>query len=157
MKLISTIVLSIPVFGKLIRQIQLAKFCLIMELLLSSKTHIIESLNLSESIVKFYHFREAIKQISANVLKGKSLSESMMNFKIFDARMIALIKVSEEVNQLEKVFKQLKEQYNKDVEYQSGVLNNVLEPVLILFIGLFVGLILISMYLPIFQISSSIM
>lgn len=156
-KLISSLVLSTPILGKLLIQVQLAKFCLIMELLLSAKTQLIESLSLSESIVKFYHFKHAVQEISKDILNGKSLSDSMKNFKIFDARMIALLTVAEEVNRLEVVFKQLKEQYNKNVEYQSSILNNVLEPLLILFIGFFVGIILISMYLPIFQISSSIM
>lgn len=156
-KLISSLVLSTPILGKLLIQVQLAKFCLIMELLLSAKTQIIESLSLSVSIVKFYHFKHAVQEISKDILNGKSLSDSMKNFKIFDARMIALLAVAEEINQLETIFKQLKEQYNKNVEYQSSILNNVLEPVLILFIGFFVGIILISMYLPIFQISSSIM
>ena len=84
------------------------------------------------------------------------IAESMGKFDIYEKRMISLVKVAEEVNQLDKVFTQLKDQYNSDVEYLAGNINSIMEPLLIIFIGIFVGVILVSMYLPMFQLSTGV-
>lgn len=155
--LTSTLLLKIPVFGILIKKIILARFSLTMELLLSAKTPLIESIKLSKNMINLYVFKDALSKIEKDIYSGESLHDSMKKFKIFDLRMLALINVAEEVNQLENIFKQLKEQFNNDIEYQTGIISSIMEPMLIVFIGLFVGIILISMYLPIFQMSTSIM
>ena len=70
--------------------------------------------------------------------------------------MVSLIKVGEEVNQLDIVFNRLKNQYMEEVDYQTSMASGILEPLMIVFVGIFVGIILISMYLPIFELSTSI-
>ena len=79
----------------------------------------------------------------------------MSKFPIYDKRMVSLVKVGEEVNQLDTVFNRLKTQYMDDVDYQTGIVGSILEPLMIILIGLFVGVILIAMYLPIFKLSTS--
>jgi len=153
----SSMLLKIPIFGILIKKVMLARFCLTMELLLSAKTPLVESISLSRNMVGIYVFRAALLKIEMDIMEGVSLHNSMRQFRIFDIRMIALIKVAEEVNKLEEIFKQLKLQLNNDIEYQTSIISSIMEPMLIVFIGLFVGMILVSMYLPIFQISTSFM
>jgi type IV pilus assembly protein PilC len=68
--------------------------------------------------------------------------------------MVALVKVAEETNQTEFMFERLNNQYNSKVQQQSKVLSTIMEPIIILFVGLFVGFILIAMYLPMFKLSS---
>lgn len=153
----SSMLLKIPIFGILIKKVMLARFCLTMELLLSAKTPLVESISLSRNMVGIYVFRAALLKIEMDIMEGVSLHNSMRQFRIFDVRMIALIKVAEEVNKLEEIFKQLKLQLNNDIEYQTSIISSIMEPMLIVFIGLFVGMILVSMYLPIFQISTSFM
>jgi type IV pilus assembly protein PilC len=155
--LTSKALLKIPIFGVLINKVTLARFCLTMELLLSAKTPLVESINLSKNMIGLYVFRDALSKIEKDIYAGVSLHDAMQKFKIFDIRMLALIKVAEEVNKMEDIFKQLKEQFNNDIEYQTGIISSIMEPMLIVFIGLFVGMILVSMYLPIFQISTSFM
>ena len=70
-------------------------------------------------------------------------------------KMISLVKVGEEVNQLYSVFNRLKNQYMEEVDYQTSMVSNILEPLMIIFVGIFVGFILVSMYLPIFKLSTS--
>ncbi|MFK5854490.1 MAG: type II secretion system F family protein [Bacteroidota bacterium] len=153
----SSIMLNIPIFGVLINKVILARFCLTMELLLSAKTPLVESIRLSKNMISMFVFKDALSKIEQNIYEGVSLHDSMQQFKIFDIRMLALIKVAEEVNKMEEIFKQLKEQFNNDIEYQTGIISSIMEPMLIVFIGLFVGMILVSMYLPIFKISTSFM
>lgn len=152
----SRFILKIPVFGLLIKKINLSRLCLGMELLLSSKTPILNAVQLMQKMITFYPITISLKKIENDLLHGSNFYESMAKFDIYEKRMISLIKVAEEVNQLDVIFTQLKDQYNSDVEYLAGNLNSVMEPLLIIFIGIFVGLILVSIYLPMFQLSTGV-
>ena len=77
-------------------------------------------------------------------------------YQSVDARLVALVKVGEEVNKLDYFFTLLAQQYGDEVDYRAALLSTALEPVIIVFLGLVVGLILVGMYLPIFQISNTI-
>lgn len=148
--------LKIPIFGTLVRKINISRFCLGMELLLSSKTPILHAVQLIQKMVTFYPIQSSMFVIEKDLLNGTPLNESMSKFSIYDKRMTSLVKVAEEVNQLDKIFGQLKDQTNAEVEYLTGNINSVMEPLLIIFIGIFVGLILVSMYLPMFQLSTGV-
>lgn len=103
----------------------------------------------------YYPIKRSLDTIEADIMHGHSLHASMQNFPVYDKKIISLVKVGEEVNQLEKSFHTLKEQYLVEVDHKTALLSSVIEPVLIVFIGGFVATILISMYLPIFQMSAS--
>ncbi len=152
----SKILLSIPLIGEIARKIYIARFCLSMELLMSSKTPIMNAIKLLKIMIGFYPIEVSLQTIEKDILQGSSLNESMAKFKIFDKRMVSLIRVAEEVNQLDVIFNKLKTQYSKEVEHQTSLIGSVLEPVMIIFIGIFVAIILVSMYLPMFKLSTSI-
>ena len=69
--------------------------------------------------------------------------------------MISLVKVGEEVNQLELFFDKIAKQYADEVEHQTSLISSMVEPFMIIFLGLIVGVILIAMYLPLFQLSTT--
>ncbi len=149
------LLLKIPLFGEIIKKIQLSRFCLSMELLLNSKLALTHALNLVSNMIVFYPLNHAINQIKDDLEKGNSFHQGIAKFPIFDKRMSSLIKVGEEVNQLDKTFSLLKSQYQEEISHKTSMLSSVLEPLMVVFIGVFVAVILISMYLPIFKISSS--
>ena len=68
--------------------------------------------------------------------------------------MSSLIRVAEETNQTEYIFEKLNQQYSVEVQQKSKLLSTMLEPLIIVLIGIFVGVILIAMYLPMFKLSS---
>ena len=108
-------------------------------------------------MLSFAPLVQALHAVEARVLSGASLHESLAAFGyLFDARLIALVKVGEEVNRLDYFFALLAQQYGDEVDYRASLLSTALEPVIIVFLGLVVGLILVGMYLPIFQISNTI-
>ncbi len=151
----SSIVLSLPVAGDIVHKIVLSRFSLSIFLLLRTRTPLSKALSLTSSMIDFYPMQKALTAIYNDILTGKPLFMSMSNHKIFDKSMIPMIRVAEETNNLHTVFASLKEQYSFSVEQKTAVLNSILEPVLIVFIGFFVGIILISMYLPMFQLSTA--
>ncbi len=147
--------IKIPLFGPIIKSIQISRFCLSMELLLTAKLPLLNAIGLVRNMITFYPLNSALQSIEHEITQGKPLFESMKSYPLFDKRMISLIKVGEEVNQLDHTFSVLKDQYQKEIDHKTGMISSVLEPLMIVFIGAFVAVILISMYLPIFKISTS--
>lgn len=150
------ILLKLPLFGEIIRKIYLARFCQSMALLLGARTPMLRTLNLVRNMISFYSFEKALEVMESDVLHGKLLHQSMEQFNLFDSRVLSLVKVAEEVNQLDQVFSRLNSQLSDDLEHRIGMLSSLLEPIMIVIVGGLVSVILISMYLPLFQLGTSI-
>jgi type IV pilus assembly protein PilC len=101
-------------------------------------------------MIRFVPLQNALEKVESSILKGNSLSVSLKENPLFDNRLISLVKVAEETNQTEYAFKQLIEQYNQEVVQQSKIMTIVLEPLIILFAGVLVAILLVAMYLPMF-------
>ncbi|WP_163408502.1 type II secretion system F family protein [Flavobacterium ajazii] len=147
---------KIPVLGAFMTKVYLAQFTQAVTLLTTAKVPLLNSIQMVKKMIQFVPLQEALEQVENSILKGNSLSSSLKNTPLFDNRIISLVKVAEETNQTEYVFKQLSEQYNQEVVQQSKVMTTVLEPFIILFVGVLVAVLLVAMYLPMFQLSSAI-
>ncbi|HSZ72320.1 MAG TPA: type II secretion system F family protein [Cytophagaceae bacterium] len=154
-KYASHIVLKVPFVGELIRKIYLIRFCTSMTLLISAKVPILRAIQLIRKMINYYPIEESLDQIEKDVLIGIPLHESLSKFSIYPKKMIYLIKVGEEVNQLDHFFEKTGAQYDEEVKYLTSIMGSLVEPFMIVFLGLVVGFILIAMYLPLFQLSSS--
>jgi type II secretory pathway component PulF len=124
--------------------------------LVSAKIPVLQSVQLTKKMIDFYPMQVALQKIENRLLEGAVLSTCLAEHAIFDRKMIALVKVAEETNQNEFVFKRLTTQYNEDVQQQSKILTTILEPLIIVFLGIVVALVLIAMYMPMFQLSTVI-
>lgn len=155
-KLTSIIILKIPFFGKLINKVYLTRFCQAMSLLTMAKTPLVDSIELTSKMIGFYPYEIALESIKEEIKEGKSLHASMSNFSIFTPKIISLVKISEETNQLDLIFSRLKQQFGNELEHQTKMLSKILEPMIILIIGGVVGVIMIAMYLPLFNLSNVI-
>jgi len=154
-KYYSIILLKIPIAGELTRKIYAARFCHAMSLLISAHVPMIRAIDLVEKMIGFYPFEQVMKEIKKNIIKGEFLYETLQKYEFFDRKLVALVKVAEEVNKMEVVFNELSHQYNDEIEGKISVMSNLLEPILIIIVGAMVGVILIAMYLPLFQLSTS--
>lgn len=154
--IISKIMSRIPFFGVLINKVYLTRFSQTMSLLLSSKTPLINSLDLIKKMINYYPIESTIDEISKDIVQGQSLGSSMSKHSVYDTNLVSMIKVSEEVNQLDKMFDILAKQYSEDVEYKTKTIGVIMEPLIITIIGLIVGVIMIAMYLPMFDLSKII-
>ncbi|TJY37393.1 type II secretion system F family protein [Pontimicrobium aquaticum] len=148
------VILKLPLVGSFIKTVYLSQFTQAVALLTASKVPLVNSIQLVKQMITFYPLEKALIKIEEDILVGDSLSEALSKHKLFDEKMIALVKVAEETNQTEFVFKKLNEQYNTLVQQRSKVMATLLEPIIILFVGFAVGVILIAMYLPMFKLSS---
>jgi len=148
--------LRIPVFGGFVSRVYLAQFTQAVSLLTAAKVPILNSIQMVAKMIRFVPLQASLQAVEGNILKGHSLSESLKGSGMFDSRIIALVKVAEETNQTEYIFQQLSKQYAQEVARQSKVMTTVLEPFVILFVGVIVAVLLVAMYLPMFQMSSAI-
>lgn len=152
----SKISLRLPVFGPLMKKIYLARTCQSLSLLLSSRTPLITSLSLVEEMIGFYPVETALRDVRLEVVKGGALHSGFSRHPIFDKRMVSLTKIAEETNQLDSTFDRLSEQYQEDIEYRTKLIGTIIEPLIIVVIGLVVGVIMVAMYLPMFNLSNVI-
>jgi type IV pilus assembly protein PilC len=152
----SKVVLKIPYFGNLIRKIYISRFCQSMKLLITSKTTLLTSLSLTSKMIDFYPIEQSINQIKNDITKGASLHESLKKHSIYENKLVSMIEVAEQINQLDTMFERLTEQYNEDINHQTKMIGVILEPLIIIVIGLIVGIIMISMYAPMFDLSKII-
>ncbi len=151
----SRLVLRIPVIGNLVQKIYLARFCNSMRLLINAKLPLLRAIALIKQMIRYYPIESSLQKVEDDIMRGKSLHESLQQFKVYPSKMIQLIKVGEETNQLDYFFGKISEQYIEEVEYKTSALSSMMEPLIIIFLGLIVGVILISMYLPLFQMSNN--
>ncbi|MBS1520713.1 MAG: type II secretion system F family protein [Bacteroidetes bacterium] len=155
-QLSSRFILKIPVVGNLVQKIYLARFCNSMRLLINAKLPLLRAISLSRQMISYYPIESSLEAIENDIMRGKPLHQSMEQFKVYPSKLIQLIKVGEETNQLDYFFGRVSDQYVDEVEYKTSTLSSMMEPLIIIFLGLIVGIILISMYLPLFQMSNTI-
>lgn len=148
------VIQRIPIFGKVVTKMYLLQFVSSLELMLSSNTNLVKAINLCEQMTNYYPLKEALKMVERDITNGISLSQSFSKSTIFDSRFLTLIKVGEEVNKLPDTLSKLRIQYEKDIDLFSKTVGSILEPAIILFLGFFVGTIIIAMYLPMFELST---
>lgn len=155
-KFIGTLQTKLPILGAYVQKIYMAQFTQAIALLTASKVPLVDSIALVQRMISFYPLQKSLGIVREDVISGDKLSTACSRHPIFDKKMIALVRVSEETNQTEYVFQKLSHQYNHQVKQQSQLIANVLNPILTILVGILVGVILIAMYLPMFKLSTVI-
>lgn len=153
---IGSILLKTPFLGRFAQKIYISRFCQSLSLLLGAKTPLITSLELTKEMIVFYPMQKAIREIKQDILKGNTLSNSLQKHKIFPKKLISLVGIGEQTNELDTMFHKLNDQYNDEIDHTTKMVGTVLEPLMIIIIGILVGFILISMYTPMFDLSKVI-
>jgi len=154
-KVSSQLILKIPMAGDLVKKIYLARFANTMRLLVSTDTPLLRSIGLVRQMIDYYPIETSLLEVEQSILKGESLHRSLAAFPFYPPKMIQLVKVGEEINRMDHFFEKIASQYTEEVEYRTNTISSLLEPLIIIFLGLVVGVILIAMYLPMFQMSNS--
>ncbi|WAC03960.1 type II secretion system F family protein [Lacinutrix neustonica] len=155
-KYLSNIVIKLPFFGKLIKKIYITRFCQSMSLLLAAKTPLVNALNLVQKMIAFYPPENSLESVKLEITKGGLFSKALSKHSIYDFKLISLISVAEQINELDAMFERLAKQYDEEVQHQTKMIGVVMEPLIIVIIGIVVGTVLIAMYSPMFDLSKII-
>jgi type IV pilus assembly protein PilC len=151
----SRLILRTPIIGEMVRKIYIARLCHFMTLLTASKIPLLRTIDLIKQMIGYYPIEVSLTKVEKDILNGVPLHKSLQEFPIYYSKMVTLIKIGEEVNQMEFFFDKIAKQYADDVEHQSTIIKSLIEPIMILFLAVVVGTIVIAMYLPLFQLSTA--
>ncbi|MEO0899583.1 MAG: type II secretion system F family protein [Bacteroidota bacterium] len=150
----ANIVSRIPFFGPLIIKLHLARMSYSLGLLLTAKVNLDQALQSTYDLVPFQPIKKALAQVHKEVIKGKSLFDAMGEHPIFPAYILQMVKVGERTAKLDTLLSKTANQLEEESQATIGQLTQFLEPVLIIVLGGMVALILVSMYLPMFELGN---
>jgi type IV pilus assembly protein PilC len=144
---------NIPVLGEFYRFLVTERFTAEMSTLVESGVPILYSLEIAEHSVGSVMLGEIIHNIKEDVRAGKSLSQPLEKSGFFDAMTIQMITIGEEIGELSSMFKRLNAFYQEYVDTFLVRFTSMFEPIMLVFIGAVVGIMVIGMFLPIFEIT----
>ena len=145
--------LQLPIIGEIVLKSEIARLTHTLSLLISSGLAVVSSLNVGISIVRNQVLKNDLEMFKEKITQGSSLSKCLNTSKLFPAFVTNIVAVGEEGGCLEKSLMRIADEYEKDVDRSLKTFSRLLEPIIILFMGLVVGFIVLSMLLPIFQIN----
>ena len=153
---IDSIVLRMPVFGMLARKIAVAKFTRTLGTLISSGVPILDGLDIVAKTSGNKVVEKAIYATRQSISEGKTLSEPLEASKVFPPMVVQMIGVGETTGALDAMLSKIADFYDDEVDSTVGILTSLLEPILMIFLGIVIGFIVVAMYLPIFKMAGTI-
>ena len=144
--------LKLPVFGPLVRKIAIARFARNLSVMLSSGVQILEALSVVGETAGNTAVRDAVDNAAAHVKQGKQLSDHLGDGGVFPEMTVQMIAVGEESGATDDMLAKIAEFYDQQVEATTKKLASLLEPLLIVAMGIMLGGLIVAMYLPTFQI-----
>lgn len=149
----SILLLRLPLLGDTLRKNMQARFCRLLCLLSSSGVPLLRGIGMLPQIIAFYPYRISFARIVRELERGACLSDAMERFAdLYDRRLVTLLRVGEQTGRLPDMLRREGDVLTGELEHRLRSLGNLLEPVLILLVGLLVAVILIAMYLPMFRL-----
>jgi type IV pilus assembly protein PilC len=143
---------KIPGVGRMHLNVLIARFCRTLGTLLQARVSLIEALDLTRRIFTFPQIRSEIDGLSHRLKQGKGLGEEVAASAWFPPMVAQMIMVGEETSELDVMLLKVASHYEKEVSDSVETLTSVIEPVIVLFLGIVVALLLVTMYLPMFEL-----
>lgn len=143
-----------PVFGKLIKKINITRFTRTLGALLSSGVAVLEAIEISANILKNEVFKKEIKEAATKIEDGSTLSEPLKKSKVFPIMVSQMIAVGEDTGTLDKILLKLTSFYQKEVDHTIKNLSSLLEPIMMIIIGIGAGFVVISVITPIYTMTT---
>lgn len=155
-KYIDEIKLSIPVVGNLFQKLYLARIADNMDTMLSSGIPIVRAIEITSTVVGNKKYEGIMRQTMNDVKAGKSFSQALEMHKEIPQIMVQIVRVGEETGSMGAILKMLANFYKREVDEAIDTLVGLIEPFMIISLGIGVGLLLVSVLVPIYNISGGI-
>jgi len=150
------LLLKLPVFGSLFQKIAVARFSRTLGTLVSSGVPILDGLNIVSKTAGNKTIETAIMNARASIREGETIADPLGRSNIFPPMVIQMIAVGESTGALDSMLSKIAEFYEEEVDVAVTNLTSLLEPLLMIFLGVVIGGVVIAMYLPIFQMASAV-
>ena len=149
-------ILKLPIFGNLINKSILAKVSLVLGNLNQAGVDLIESIDIAKSVTDNVIVIEALENIKKGVFSGETLTDLFNKEKIFPATFSQLISVGEQTGSLDEMFGSVAIYYEEEFDVAVANLASLIEPIMIVFMGITIGGLMLAMYAPIFNVGAII-
>ena len=146
-------VLKIPIVGSLICSTNNARICRLIGLLIESSITLLDAIELTRASVSHFMFVDLLKNMHSNVLVGRSMHEIMADTKIVPASITQMVHTGEENAQVGRIMTLLADHLDDRNETRINTLTSVMEPLILILMGLIIGTVAISLVLPMFDLS----
>jgi len=154
--IIDKIKIRIPVIGVLIHQVCVERFSRTLGTLLSSGVPILSALQTVRDTIGNEFIARAVMEVRDSIKEGEGVSGPMEASKAFPPLVVKMVNIGEETGQLDKMLIQISDNFEEEVDVAISGLTSLLEPILMVFMGLVVGFIVISMFMPLFSLGKLI-
>jgi type IV pilus assembly protein PilC len=153
---IDRLLLKVPVFGTLFKKISVARFSRTLGTLVSAGIPILDGLNIVSGTAGNKTVETAILNARTSIQEGETIAEPLGRSGIFPPMVIQMISVGESTGALDSMLSKIADFYEEEVDVAVANLTSLLEPFLMMFLGVVIGGVVISMYLPIFEMASAV-
>jgi general secretion pathway protein F len=147
---------KIPIFGKIARLVAISRFTRTLGTLIGSGIPLLEALEIGEAVVGNSVYVQTLRNVRENVREGTSLATPLRESGVFPPLVTRMIAVGEQTGEMEEMLVKIADIYDLQVETYVSTLTSLLEPVMILVIGVIIGFIVFAILLPIFDLTSTI-
>ncbi len=143
------VLLKIPVFGTVVHRREIAQFCRTLGNLVKNGVPILKALEITQEVISNVVIREEVAKLPVAISQGGAMAETLAGNPLFPSIMVSMIAVGEETGQLDRVLLRISDTYEAQVDRSLKTLTSMLEPLIIVALGIVVGVIVIAMMLPI--------
>jgi len=154
-KIMDALFLKLPVFGPLLKKVAVAKFTRTLGTMISSGVPIMDGLEIVAKTAGNRVIEAAIMKTRESISAGKTISEPLMQSKIFPSMVCQMISVGEATGALDNMLNKIADFYDDEVDSAVEAMTALMEPALMAFLGVAVGGLVIAMYLPIFALAGA--
>lgn len=153
---VDALMLKLPVMGILLRKVAVAKFTRTMGTMLSSGVAILEALDIVAKTAGNRVVENAIYSVRSGISEGRTMADPLQLSGVFPAMVCQMIAVGESTGALDAMLEKIADFYDEEVDQAVENLTAMIEPMMIVFLGVIVGGLIVSMYLPIFKMAGAV-
>jgi len=150
--IVDRVALKVPVLGNVVKKGSVARFTRTLGTLVTSGVGFLDALDITKSATPNIVVRNAIQDVRDSVKEGETINEPLRRSGVFDDIVVNMIKVGEETGELDKMLIKIADNYDEEVDSAVAAMMALLEPALIIFMGVAVGFIVIALFLPLISI-----
>lgn len=150
------VIFKIPVIGPLVQKVALSRFCRTYAILLKSGVPILQTIDIVAGASNNSFIEAACRQISRNISQGGQFSETVAEIPYFPPTVKHMSKAGEQTGNVDGMMAKISDFYDAEIETMVESLTSLMEPLLIVFLGVVIGSIVMAMFLPIFNLSGAI-
>lgn len=147
---------KIPIFGTLINKSVVSKFARTLSTLMSSGVPILEALNNVKDATGNMAMSKAVNQIHDSIREGESIAKPLREAKICDAMVVNMVEIGEQTGELDKMLFKIADNYDNDIDSIAESLTSMMEPFIVVFLGLSVGTIVVALFLPLVKLMNGL-